>query len=197
MSHSSAPLALLALLGLAGCANNAQMRGLATQIGIFSDANKAGVDDFRARYDRYNGQLNDRLAAQDAATATEARLTLQQEQAWKLSGQKGPADQFAVLSTITAETAVQQLGPAAQPVASLDAGNLSAQLATGEKAAAALAKKPTAMDQLRSVIGVIGVVNDTLTTIKAEAAKKTPSAAPKAPPAVPAAPAAAAALVAS
>ncbi|MFI4973067.1 MAG: hypothetical protein ACHP84_00850 [Caulobacterales bacterium] len=166
---------------LAGCADNPQVRGLAGQIGEFAKTSKAATDDFKTRYDRYNGQLQDRVTMQDAGTAEVSRITARQTDGWALAKNNQAADANKQLTVVTGDAIVVGVAASASTPAALDAGNFDAQMTAGMKAAASLAQKPSTLDNLMALAGTLQTIDDTLKTLQAKAAKAAPTAAKPAP----------------
>lgn len=172
---------------LAGCADNPQVRGLAAQIGAYAGTSKAATDDFKSRYDRYNGQLAARIRSQDAGTAEIGRITARQAQVWALAKNGQAPDAYKQLTGVTGDAIVAGLSAANAAPAPLDGGNFDAQMTTGLKAAASLAKKPSPYANVKALVATLGSIDDTLRTLQAKAAAAAP-AATKAPAVAPAAP---------
>lgn len=174
-------LPILAALVLAGCADNPQVRNLAAQLGPYAAAQQAASDDFKTRYDRYNGQLADRVVAQDAGTDEVVHATALQKQGWAAAGHAGDVSAFNALNTVKADDIVGALTVSTAAPTPLDAGNLDAQMKVAIAGAADLAKKPSTWDELSSFGSFVGGVQKTLTTLKQNAAKAAEAAKPAAP----------------
>ena len=160
---------------LTGCAVNPQVRGLAAQIGSFAGATKASTDDFKTRYDRYNGQLQARITAQNAGTVDIGLITARQTQSWSLTKNTRAADAYKQLTVTTGDTIVSEMMPPPAAPAALDAGNFDAQMTAGIKAAASLAQKPSTFDNVKAFAGTLQTIDATLNTLQSDAAKAAPA----------------------
>jgi hypothetical protein len=160
---------VICALGLGGCADNPRVRTLAEQVGKYATAHQAATDDFKARFEHYNTQLNDRLVARDLGTEEVIQSTIRQRQTWALAGDAKSEKAFASNTQVTDEAILLRVSATFAAPRPLDAGNLDAQMATAVAGAAELSKKPSTWEELQAFADVVSGIHDTLTTIRKDA----------------------------
>ena len=173
-------VALGCCLAMAGCANTAAMRDLATQTSNTVAAHQASLDNFVAAQKALNAADAEELSLYARAAADERAQTDLLIGGWHFAGDQELLANQAFAAQVGPSTITISLAATQPPPQPIDDGGASAKLATAKTQFAHLAKPPSTVDGLKEIYASASAVYDALETLKSSAAKSAGDAASKA-----------------